>query len=119
MASVCNDPGGFKRVLFKGANGNRLPVRLGKVDDRTAGRICDRIEQLAMASRFDQPLDGETAARWVANVDDVSVGFSAAQDGSMKSPDPTMKTGGVRMKRADGDVLWTFATVGVKVVVVP
>ncbi|MEU1773295.1 hypothetical protein ABZ601_04375 [Streptomyces sp. NPDC012842] len=54
-----------------------------------------------------------------ANVDDVSVGFSAAQDGSMKSPDPTMKTGGVRMKRADGDVLWTFATVGVKVVVVP
>ncbi|WP_187282182.1 MULTISPECIES: hypothetical protein [unclassified Streptomyces] len=54
-----------------------------------------------------------------ANVDDVSVGFSAAQDGSMKSPDPTMKTGGVRMKRADGDVLWTFATVGVRVVVVP
>ncbi|MET9590950.1 hypothetical protein ABZY45_08265 [Streptomyces sp. NPDC006516] len=54
-----------------------------------------------------------------ANVDDVSVGFSAAQDGSMRSPDPTMKTGGVRMKRADGNALWTFATVGVKVVVVP
>ncbi|MFD6277976.1 hypothetical protein ACFWFI_20760 [Streptomyces sp. NPDC060209] len=54
-----------------------------------------------------------------ADVDDVAVGFSAAQDGSMESPDPTMKTGGVRMKRADGDVLWTFATVGVKVVVVP
>ncbi|MFF9685186.1 hypothetical protein [Streptomyces sp. NPDC014623] len=54
-----------------------------------------------------------------ANVDDVSVGFSAAQDDSMPSPDPTMKTGGVRMKRADGNVLWTFATVGVKVVVVP
>ncbi|MEU0302779.1 hypothetical protein ABZ252_25420 [Streptomyces sp. NPDC006175] len=54
-----------------------------------------------------------------ANVDDVSVGFSAAQDNSMESPDPTMKTGGVRMKRADGNALWTFATVGVKVVVVP
>ncbi|MEU0137111.1 hypothetical protein ABZ172_24255 [Streptomyces sp. NPDC006296] len=54
-----------------------------------------------------------------ANVDDVSVGFSAAQDGSMQSPDPTMKTGGVRMKRADGDEMWTFATVGAKVVVVP
>ncbi|MFJ8883085.1 hypothetical protein ACIRJR_06710 [Streptomyces sp. NPDC102402] len=53
------------------------------------------------------------------NVGDVSVGFSAAQDGSMKSPDPTRKTGGVRMKRADGNALWTFATVGVKVVVVP
>jgi len=54
-----------------------------------------------------------------ANVDDVSVGFSAAQDNSMKSPDPTTRTGGVRMKRADGNALWTFATVGVKVVVVP
>ncbi|MFB4422507.1 hypothetical protein C5F59_015595 [Streptomyces sp. QL37] len=54
-----------------------------------------------------------------ANVGEVSVGFSAAQDNSMESPDPTMKTGGVRMKRTDGNALWTFATVGVKVVVVP
>ncbi|MFE9728463.1 hypothetical protein ACFYQ5_34035 [Streptomyces sp. NPDC005794] len=54
-----------------------------------------------------------------ATVDNVSVGFSAAQDDSMASPDPTTRTGGVRMKRADGNVLWTFATVGVKVVVVP
>ncbi|MDQ0794501.1 hypothetical protein [Streptomyces sp. B1I3] len=54
-----------------------------------------------------------------ANVDDVSVGFSAAQDNSMQSPDPTLKTGGVRMKRPDGDAMWTFATVGAKVVVVP
>jgi hypothetical protein len=54
-----------------------------------------------------------------ANVDNVSVGFSAAQDGSMESPDPTTKTGGVRMKRADGNALWTFAAVGVEVVVVP
>ncbi|MEU1485235.1 hypothetical protein [Streptomyces sp. NPDC005752] len=53
-----------------------------------------------------------------ASVDDVVVGFSAAQDDSMASPDPTAKTGGVRMKRADGDALWTFATVGAKVVVV-
>lgn len=54
-----------------------------------------------------------------ADVGDVSVGFSAAQDGSLESPDPTKKTGGVRMKRADGNAVWTFATVGVKVVVVP
>ncbi|MBM7437096.1 hypothetical protein [Streptomyces sp. HB132] len=54
-----------------------------------------------------------------ASVDDVVVGFSAAQDDSMASPDPTAKTGGVRMKRADGDAVWTFATVGAKVVVVP
>ncbi|MFH9265679.1 hypothetical protein ACH4KN_15675 [Streptomyces sp. NPDC017546] len=54
-----------------------------------------------------------------ADVDGVVIGFSAAQDGSMASPDPTSKTGGVRMKRADGNAMWTFATVGAKIVVVP
>ncbi|WP_327369337.1 hypothetical protein [Streptomyces sp. NBC_01217] len=54
-----------------------------------------------------------------AMVDGVSVGFSAAVDGSMKSPDPSLKTGGVRMSRADGDAVWEFATVRTKVVVLP
>lgn len=49
----------------------------------------------------------------------VPVGFSAAKDDSMKSPDPSLRTGGVRMRRADGNAMWTFATVDVKVVVVP
>ncbi|WP_142215072.1 L,D-transpeptidase [Streptomyces sp. SLBN-118] len=54
-----------------------------------------------------------------ASVDHVAIGFSAAVDGSMASPDPDKKTGGVRMKRADGDAMWTFAAIGSKVVVVP
>ncbi|WP_371097864.1 hypothetical protein [Streptomyces sanglieri] len=54
-----------------------------------------------------------------AMVDDVAVGFSAAVDGSMESPDPTLKTGGVRMSREDGDAMWGFAMVGTKVVVLP
>lgn len=54
-----------------------------------------------------------------ASVDDVAIGFSAAQDGSMEEPDPTLKAGGVRMTREDGNAMWTFATVSVKVVVVP
>ncbi|MFD0341282.1 L,D-transpeptidase [Streptomyces sp. NPDC127117] len=54
-----------------------------------------------------------------AMVDDTSVGFSAAVDGSMESPDPTLKTGGVRMSRPDGDAMWDFAMVTTKVVVVP
>ncbi|MEU8616756.1 L,D-transpeptidase [Streptomyces sp. NPDC048623] len=49
---------------------------------------------------------------------DVAIGFSAAVDGSTPDPDPTKKTGGIRMKRADGDALWLFATIGAKVVVV-
>ncbi|MFG2601787.1 hypothetical protein [Streptomyces sp. NPDC048462] len=54
-----------------------------------------------------------------ATTKDVAIGFSAAQDGSMASPDPTLKAGGVRMSRADGNAVWTFATVGAKVVVIP
>ncbi|GGY26471.1 hypothetical protein GCM10010363_03830 [Streptomyces omiyaensis] len=54
-----------------------------------------------------------------ATVEDVTVGFSAALDGSMPAADPSKKTGGIRMKRADGDALWTFASIGAKVVVVP
>ncbi|MDN3294839.1 hypothetical protein QWM81_12405 [Streptomyces ficellus] len=54
-----------------------------------------------------------------ANVDGVTIGFSAAVDGSMASPDPDRRTGGIRMKRADGNAMWTFATVNSKVVVVP
>jgi hypothetical protein len=61
----------------------------------------------------------EHVVRFAMADGDVPVGFSAAQDGSMESPDPTLKTGGVRMKRADGDAMWSFATVGAKVVVVP
>ncbi|MFI8961367.1 L,D-transpeptidase [Streptomyces sp. NPDC053493] len=53
-----------------------------------------------------------------ATVQDVSIGFSAAVDGSTPSPDPSRKTGGIRMKRADGDAMWTFASIGAKVVVV-
>ncbi|MFI6963714.1 hypothetical protein [Streptomyces sp. NPDC050149] len=59
----------------------------------------------------------EHVVRFATN-DDVAIGFSAAQDGSMESPDPTLKAGGVRMSRADGNAVWTFATVGVKVNVV-
>ncbi|MFE1248775.1 hypothetical protein [Streptomyces sp. NPDC058735] len=51
--------------------------------------------------------------------DGVSVAFSNAVDGS--SPPPAAsggKTGGVRMKKADGTALWAFGTVGTTVAVV-
>ncbi|MFI6862779.1 hypothetical protein ACIBKZ_23270 [Streptomyces sp. NPDC050421] len=59
----------------------------------------------------------EHVVRFATN-NDVAIGFSAAQDGSMESPDPTLKAGGVRMSREDGNAVWTFAAVGVKVNVV-
>ncbi|NML50414.1 hypothetical protein HHL19_12160 [Streptomyces sp. R302] len=51
-------------------------------------------------------------------VENVTIGFSAAVDGSTPAPDPSRKTGGIRMKRADGDAMWTFASIGAKIVVV-
>ncbi|MGG8408364.1 hypothetical protein ACM614_18055 [Streptomyces sp. 12297] len=54
-----------------------------------------------------------------ARVNGVTVGFSARVDGSLPDPDPRKKTGGIRMTRADGDAMWTFATINSKIVVVP
>jgi hypothetical protein len=56
-----------------------------------------------------------------ANVDGVTIGFSAAVDGTMPAPGtkPQEGTGAVRLSREDGTKVWEFATGGVKVVVVP
>lgn len=54
-----------------------------------------------------------------ATADGVVVGFSSRVDGQMPEPDPSKKTGGIRMTRADGDALWSFATINSKVVVLP
>ncbi|GAA4809339.1 hypothetical protein GCM10023220_45060 [Streptomyces ziwulingensis] len=53
-----------------------------------------------------------------ASVDGVVIGFSAAEDGSVAKPAPGVRTGGIRASRADGDVMWDFATIGQPVVVV-
>jgi hypothetical protein len=49
----------------------------------------------------------------------VSVAFSNAIDGASPPPaDSGAKTGGVRMRKADGTALWAFGTVGTTVTVV-
>ncbi|MER7999614.1 hypothetical protein [Streptomyces sp. NPDC095613] len=53
------------------------------------------------------------------SVDNVVIGFSAAVDGTLTTPNPSLKTGGIRMKVGDGNAMWTFATVGAKIVVIP
>ncbi|QEV19687.1 hypothetical protein [Streptomyces alboniger] len=52
-------------------------------------------------------------------VDGITIGFSAAVDGSTPKPDPAKKTGGIRESRAHGNAMWEFATISKKVVVVP
>ena len=46
------------------------------------------------------------------------MGFSAAVAQPAWSPDASVKTGGIRETRADGDAMWKFATIGVRVVVI-
>jgi hypothetical protein len=48
----------------------------------------------------------------------VTIGFSAAVNGTTPSPDPATPTGGIRQTRADGDAMWQFATIGQKIVVI-
>ncbi|WP_369248613.1 hypothetical protein [Streptomyces sp. R41] len=51
-------------------------------------------------------------------VDGLAIGFSAAVNGSTAAPDSSKKLGGIRESRADGNAMWAFATIGVKVVVI-
>lgn len=53
-----------------------------------------------------------------AAVDGVAIGFSAAVDDAARTPDPGVRTGGIRESRRDGDAMWEFATIGAQVVVI-
>ncbi|MFF7792000.1 hypothetical protein [Streptomyces sp. NPDC007991] len=52
------------------------------------------------------------------SVDGVVIGFSAAVNDATAAPPPKAHTGGIRESRADGEAMWTFATIGRKVVVI-
>jgi len=60
----------------------------------------------------------EHVVRFTA-VDDVAIGFSAAVGKAKSTDDIEVRTGGIRESREDGAAMWEFATIGVKVVVIP
>ncbi len=62
MASLSRDPGGRKRILFKGANGKRRAIRLGKLSVKAAQSILARVEALEAAGLSGTPWDTETEA---------------------------------------------------------
>jgi hypothetical protein len=49
MASVVNDLGGRSRIVFVAGDGSRLAIRLGKIDRKSADRICRHIDALLAA----------------------------------------------------------------------
>jgi hypothetical protein len=62
MASIADDPGGRRRILFVAPDGVRKTIRLGRVDRKTAESICRHVEELTAARLSGQPLRTETAA---------------------------------------------------------
>jgi integrase len=69
MASICNDPGGYRRLLFVDASGQRRTIRLGRISERSADRIKVHVEHVVTAAKHRTQLDPETAA-WLARIGD-------------------------------------------------
>jgi integrase len=67
MASICDDPGGRRRILFVAPDGKRRTLYLGRIDRRAAESIKLRIEAMLASALSGCPLDGETA-RWLADL---------------------------------------------------
>ena len=65
MASIANDPGGRRRILFVNPKGERKAVRLGKVSRRAAEAVKFRVEQLLAAKLTGHAIEADTA-RWLA-----------------------------------------------------
>ena len=67
MASLANDPGGRRRILFVDTDGNRKTIRLGKMSKRQAEAVKLRIEDLA-ASKISGGNPSDETARWIAGI---------------------------------------------------
>jgi integrase len=67
MASVCNDPGGRKRILFVDPDGNRKPIRLGKMSIKDAESIARHVDALLAAKASGQAITLATAT-WLADI---------------------------------------------------
>jgi integrase len=69
MASIGNDPGGRRRILFVGLDGKRHTIRLGKMPKRAAEEVKRRVEALVAAHMSRSPIDADNA-RWIAELPD-------------------------------------------------
>lgn len=68
MASIANDPGGRRRVLFVDPSGDRKAIRLGKVSSRAADGVKYRVEQLLESILLQRAMEGDLA-QWVADLE--------------------------------------------------
>ena len=67
MASIVNDPGGRRRILFVNPEGDRKAIRLGKVSHRSAEGLKHRVQQLLECLLLNRPMEADLA-QWVADL---------------------------------------------------
>ncbi len=68
MASIATEPNGFKRIIFKGLDGKRRPIRLGKCSEKFAIAVSDHVEEIInQALMPSRPLPRATA-EWLADM---------------------------------------------------
>ena len=67
MASLVNDPGGRRRILFVAPDDSRKAIRLGKMDRKSAESIRRHVEALIVAKVGGQPVLRDTAA-WLGDI---------------------------------------------------
>lgn len=67
MASISNDPGGRRRILFVAPDESRKAIRLGKMDRKSAEAIARHVEALLAAKIGGQPVPRDTAV-WLAGI---------------------------------------------------
>ena len=79
MASLSNDKGGKRRILFIDAKRERRQIRLGKMSKENATTIKLRVERLVAAQVAGHAVDGDTAA-WLAELGPVLYDKLAAVD---------------------------------------
>jgi len=70
MASICEDPGGRKRILFNGQDGVRCAIRLGKMSRKQADSFKIRLETL-IADRIAGHGQSAELAEWIRGLDSV------------------------------------------------
>lgn len=69
MASISNDPGGRRRILFNDKNGKRKTIWLGKISKRLAEEIKIKVESINTANIAGRDPDRDTAD-WLAKIGD-------------------------------------------------
>jgi hypothetical protein len=109
MASISSDPSGRRTVQFIDRHGKRKTIGLGKVSQRDAERIKDKIEALNAAAKAGFAPDDDTAA-WLRKIADklhaklAGAGLTQARQPNTPTPCPTLGEFLDQYRAARGDV---------------